>query len=110
VIEPVPRSSWSPLPFEGCRDVQGKVLLDEKSVGVALLRFGPHGTIHEHPGDTDAHVVCLEGEGWTSVGGEAAELRAGEKVFWPRGVPHRLWTEDSELLALIVHPGGFTPA
>jgi quercetin dioxygenase-like cupin family protein len=108
VIESVPRPEWSPLPFEGCDGVDGKVLLDEPSVGVALLRFAPGGTIHEHPGETDAYVVGLDGRGWTSVGGERAELRAGEKAFWPRGVPHRLWAEDAELLALLVHPLGFT--
>ena len=26
-IQPIPRPEWSPLPFEGCRNVEGKVLL-----------------------------------------------------------------------------------
>jgi quercetin dioxygenase-like cupin family protein len=108
-VSPVKRAEWSPLPMEGCRNVEGKVLLDEGSVGVALLRFRPDGTIHEHAGDTDCHVVCLDGRGWTSLGDEQAELRAGEKTFWPAGVSHRLWTTDSEMTTLMVHPLGFTP-
>jgi quercetin dioxygenase-like cupin family protein len=106
-VTPVKRPDWSPLPFEGCRNVEGKVLLDEHGIGVALLRFGRDGTIHEHPGDSDAYVVCLEGRGHTSVASATAELAAGEKVLWPRDVPHRLWTTDSEMVTLMVHPNGW---
>ncbi len=104
---PVKRPEWSPLPFEGCRNVEGKVLLDEERVGVAMLRFRRDGTIHPHAGETDAFVVCLEGSGYTSVAGETCEIRAGEKVFWPQGVEHCLWTTESEMVTLMVHPLGF---
>jgi quercetin dioxygenase-like cupin family protein len=67
-----------------------------------MLRFAPGGTIHEHPADIDIDVVCLEGSGFTSVDGEAAPLAAGQKVRWPAGHPHRLWTEDSPLTTLMV--------
>ena len=30
---------------------------------VAMLRFAPNGTIHEHPGPNDTIVVCLGGRG-----------------------------------------------
>lgn len=108
-VSRVERSEWSPLPVEGCRNVEGKVLLDETGIGVALLRFGRDGTIHEHAGGTDCYVVCVDGRGWTSLGDEQAELRAGEKTFWPAGVTHRLWTRDSEMTTVMVHPLGFTP-
>jgi hypothetical protein len=47
-------------------------------------------------------VICLEGHGMTSVGGIAAELHASEQVRWPAGLAHRLWTEDSGMLTLMV--------
>ena len=47
-------------------------------------------------------VACIEGEGFTSVGGETSELRAGQLVIWPKDVPHRLWTEGSTMLTLMV--------
>jgi quercetin dioxygenase-like cupin family protein len=103
-IKAVPRPEWSPLPREGCRNVDGKVLLLDGDFFISILRFGRDGTIDEHAGETDAHVICLEGRGWTSVGNEKAELRAGESVFWPAQVEHRLWTEDSEMVTLMVHP------
>jgi quercetin dioxygenase-like cupin family protein len=101
-IQPIPRPEWSPLPFEGCRNVEGKVLLRLPHLSLALLRFAAGGTIHEHPADIDIDVICLEGHGMTSVGGVAAELRVSEQVRWPAGLAHRLWTEDSEMVTLMV--------
>jgi quercetin dioxygenase-like cupin family protein len=74
----------------------------EDDVLIAQLRFAEHATIHEHPGPNDTIVVCLEGEGFTSVAGEVAPLRAGEQARWPKDVPHRLWTEDATMLTLMV--------
>jgi quercetin dioxygenase-like cupin family protein len=101
-IEPFPRPDWSPLPFEGCVGVDGKVLVRRGDFFIAMLRFERNATIHEHPGETETIVICLEGEGFTSVGGEAAPLRAGQTVRWPKDIPHRLWTEDSTLRTLMV--------
>ncbi len=61
-IRPIPRPGWDPLPYEGCVGVVGRVLVREDTYFVAELRFSEHATIHEHPGDNDTIVVCLEGE------------------------------------------------
>ena len=81
--------------------VEVQVLVREPGFFFSLLRFERGGTIHEHPGEREAYVVCLEGEGWTSVGEERSELRAGEFVVWPEGVPHRLWTEATTMTTLM---------
>jgi quercetin dioxygenase-like cupin family protein len=101
-IRPIPRPGWDPLPFEGCVGVVGRVLVREDSYFVAQLRFAERATIHEHPGDNDTIVVCLEGHGFTSVDGETALLAEGQQARWPKGIPHRLWTEDSTMAALMV--------
>ena len=95
-VRPFPRLGWDPLPFEGCVGVVGRVVVREEDFFVAQLRFSEHAT------DNDAIVVCLEGEGYTSVAGEAAPLREGEQARWPKGVPHRLWTEGSTMTTLMV--------
>jgi quercetin dioxygenase-like cupin family protein len=107
-VTPWPRPDWSPLPFEGCVGVDGKVLVREDDFFIAMLRFQPSGTIHEHPGPNNTIVVCIEGEGFTSVAGETAPIREGEKVYWPRDIPHRIWTENSTMRTLMVerHPPG----
>ncbi len=96
------RPEWSPLPHQGVVGVDGKVIVVEDGLQLAVLRFAEHATIHEHPGETDTLVACLEGRGFTSVGAETAAIEAGELVRWPAGVPHRLWTEDSTMLTLMV--------
>ena len=69
---------------------------------VAMLRFAPNATVHEHPGQNDAYVVCIDGEGWTSVGEQRTQLRANEYVVWPKGINHRLWTEESTMTTLMI--------
>ncbi len=80
----------------------GRRCCEGHPLSLALLRFAVGGTIHEHPADIDIDVICLEGHGMTSVGGIAAELHASEQVRWPAGLAHRLWTEDSGMLTLMV--------
>jgi quercetin dioxygenase-like cupin family protein len=101
-IRPFPRPGWDPLPGEGVVGVVGRVLVRDDEFFVAQLRFAEHATIDPHPGDRDTIVVCIEGEGFTSVGGEAAPLREGQQVRWPRGIVHGLWTEGSTMSTLMV--------
>jgi quercetin dioxygenase-like cupin family protein len=88
--------------------VVGRVLVREgpdpahPDLLVAQLRFAEHATIHPHAGERDTIVVCVEGEGFTSVGEDGSPLREGQQVRWPRGVVHRLWTEDSTMTTLMI--------
>ena len=105
-VAPVPRPDWSPLPGNGGVGVEGKVLVRETDFFIAMLRFSPRARIHEHPGANDTLVVCIDGEGFTSVEGETAPLRANERAFWPAGVRHGLWTDDSTMTTLMVERWG----
>jgi quercetin dioxygenase-like cupin family protein len=107
----VPHPEWEPLPGEGHVGVEGRVLIREADFFIATLRFAPGASIREHPGPNDTLVVCLDGEGFTAVGEERAQLHASERAFWPAGIPHRLWTEDSTMTTLMVErPGVGFPA
>ena len=101
-IRPFPRGEWSPLPYDGCIGVEGKVLIREDDFFVAMLRIAPNGTIHEHADPNETIVVCLEGEGLTSVADETSPLRAGPQARWPKDVPHCLWTEEATMVTLMV--------
>ena len=101
----VKRPQWSPLPYDGCTGVEGKVFLELAHLALAMLRFQPHATIHEHAAPFDIDVVCIEGSGYTSVNGNAASLHAGQKIRWPADYAHRLWTESDTMITLMVeHP------
>lgn len=101
-VLPVKRPSWTPLPQEGCINVDVKSLLKLEHLALAMLRFDKNATIHEHPADIDIDVICLGGSGFTSVGKEQSPIYEGERVHWPAGKPHRLWTTDDEMLTLMV--------
>ena len=101
-IRAFPRHGWDPLPGEGVVGVTGRVLVREETFFVAQLRFAGHATIDPHPGERDAIVVCIEGEGFTSVGDETSPLREGQQVRWPKGVVHGLWTEGSTMSTLMI--------
>ena len=105
-VESWNRPEWTPLPFEGCVNVEAKGLGSFEGGSVAMLRFGRQATIHEHPAPFPIDVFCLEGEGMTSVGGESAAIKAGQRVRWPAGQPHRLWTEESEMVTLMLEHSG----
>ncbi len=101
-VLPLKRPSWTPLTQDGCINVFVKSLLSQDDLGLAMLRFEKDATIHEHPADFDVDVICLGGSGFTSVGKEQSPIFEGERVRWPAGQPHRLWTTDDEMLTLMV--------
>ena len=106
---PLPRAAWAPLPRAGCVGVEGKVLLHQATLVLALLRFAPHGTIDAHAAPFAVDVVCLEGSGYQRVGDTETPLRAGEGVRWPAGQVHRLWSGGEPLLTLMVEHRGPPP-
>ena len=101
-VLPAKRPSWTPLPQEGCINVSSKALLSLPHLSVAMLRFDKQATIHEHAAEIEIDVICLGGSGFTSVGKEQSPIFEGERVRWPAGQPHRLWTTDDEMLTLMV--------
>jgi quercetin dioxygenase-like cupin family protein len=101
-VREIQRPGWDPLPDEGVVGVVGRVLVRDDTVFVAQLRFAECATIHPHAGDRDTIVVCIEGEGFTSVAEETSPLREGQQVRWPKGVVHGLWTDGSTMSTLMI--------
>ena len=92
---------WAPVPHEGCRGVESKLLLTQHSLALVMMRFAENATIHEHPAGWPIDVMCLEGWGNVSVGDETLAISAGQRVCMPPDVPHRIWTNDSTMIALV---------
>jgi quercetin dioxygenase-like cupin family protein len=105
-IRPFPRLGWDPLPGEGVVGVVGRVLVREDDYFVAQLRFAEHATIHPHAGENDTIVVCIEGEGYTSVGEATSSLHEGQQVRWPKGIVHGLWTTGTTMSTLMIEHTG----
>ena len=88
----------------GFVNVEGRVIVGDDDLVLALLRFGEHGAINPHAGPNNTLVSCIEGHGFTSVDAVTAELHAGQTVYWPAGVHHGLWTEESTMTTLMYEP------
>jgi quercetin dioxygenase-like cupin family protein len=95
------KREWRPLGAPGAKGVEVRVLWNEDGLLLAQLRFGESANIHEHAGPNDTYVSCLEGSGFTSVGGTTEPIEAGRRVFWPRGVVHGLWTDGGPMVTLM---------
>lgn len=109
-----PRPDWTPVPRPGVTGVEMR-LLDHTEGDQLLvqLRFAAHATIDEHDAPHDIDVYCLEGSGFASVAGEPAPIEAGQRVRWPSGTMHRLWTEASTMVTLMhehIGPAADRPA
>jgi quercetin dioxygenase-like cupin family protein len=107
-VQRIQRDGWTPLPFEGCRNVGVKMLMKLDNLALSMLRFDADGTIHEHPADIEIDVICLEGEGMVSFGNEQSPFRADQRIHWPPGIPHRLWTDKTQMVTLMVEHYGVT--
>jgi quercetin dioxygenase-like cupin family protein len=66
-----------------------------------MLRLTEGAAIHLHAAPWDVDVVCMEGQGMTSLSGEVAELTPGRAVRWSANLEHGLWTEGDRMVVLI---------
>jgi len=82
--------------------VDGRVLLVRDGLLLAMLRFAPAATIHEHAAGHEIDVICLEGEGFISIEDRVNSFAAGQWITWPADRVHRLWTADSGMITLMV--------
>jgi len=105
-LRTIPRPGWDPLPHSV--GIVGRVLVregeDERrpDLLVAELRFSENARIEPHSGERDAIVVCIAGEGFTSVADDTVPLSEGQQVRWPKGIVHGLWTEGSTMGTLMI--------
>lgn len=105
-VQPSPKPVWSAVRRPGCRNVEARVLLALPALTVVQLRFAAEATIDEHAVAWDIDVVCLEGEGTTTVDGDAAAIREGQTVRWPANKLHGLFTGSSGMVTLMVEQIG----
>lgn len=88
--------------MDGCRHVEGRVLLLSDRLAVANLRFAPGGTIHEHAAPHEIDVICVAGSGFVSIEGERSSPHGGRAGAVAGGLVHCAWTEDSAMETLMV--------
>ena len=70
-------------------------------VVLGVLQPGGQALMHAHA-DLDQAVYVLEGGCRVESGGEAAEMRPGEIVSLPAGVPHQVTATGHQALRVLV--------
>jgi len=101
-LQAFPKPDWAPKPNDNAVGIDVRVLLKNKRLLIAELRFTEHGTFDAHDAPWDCHVLCLEGSGFVRVGEETSEINAGESVLWPKHVLHQLWTDGQKMVTQMI--------
>jgi len=82
--------------------VVSKTLLDEKAGTLTLFAFDAGQGLSEHTAPYDATVQVLDGVAAIRVGSEVHEVKAGELIIMPAGVPHALTANQRFKMLLIM--------
>jgi quercetin dioxygenase-like cupin family protein len=78
----------------------------EKETGTAtLFAFDRGQGLSEHSAPYDALVEMLDGRAVITIGGEAHEVKSGEYVIMPAGIPHALKAVEKFKMLLIMIRG-----
>lgn len=91
---------------ELARNVNGLPILLNRPMSVVAMYLEAHGQMDEHSATEPILFLVIAGSGFVRIGGvngETAPIAAGDAVLWPAGPEHKVWTEDDELHAILIH-------
>ena len=70
--------------------------------GSTLFSFDKGEEISSHSSDGDAMVYVIDGEAEITVGDEKFNVKKGETIVMPSGIPHALYATEKFKMLLIV--------
>jgi len=70
-------------------ELKGKVI-NRKAGSVTIFSFDENEGLSEHTAPFDALVTILDGECEVWVAGNTFQMKTGETIIFPAGVPHAL--------------------
>ncbi len=79
-----------------------RTLAQGKPVSITLFAFDEGEEISSHSSSGDALVYLLDGQAEITVGGEKFNLKKGETIVMPAGIPHALNAVKQFKMLLIV--------
>ncbi|HHU87106.1 MAG TPA: cupin domain-containing protein [Peptococcaceae bacterium] len=82
--------------------VVSRTLAQGKPVSITLFAFDEGEEISSHSSSGDALVYLLDGQAEITVGGEKFNLKKGETIVMPAGIPHALNAVKQFKMLLIV--------
>lgn len=86
--------------------IVSRTLVQNRAVSLTLFAFDMGEEISSHESKGDAMVQVLDGTAKITIGDGVYQLKAGETVVMPAGVPHALEAvEPFKMLLTVIFPG-----
>lgn len=82
--------------------VVSRTLAQGKNVSLTLFAFDRGEEISSHSSGGDAMVYLLDGEAEITIGEEVFDVKKGETIVMPAGVPHALMAKEQFKMLLVV--------
>ncbi|HEX3048005.1 MAG TPA: cupin domain-containing protein [Bacillota bacterium] len=82
--------------------VVSRTLAQGKPMSLTLFAFDKGEEISSHSSSGDALVYVMDGKAVITVGEEKFQLKKGETIVMPAGVPHALLAEERFKMLLVV--------
>lgn len=79
-----------------------RTLIQNKSLSITLFAFDKGEEISSHVSSGDAMVTVLDGEAKITIGEKEHNVKSGETIIMPAGVPHALFAAEKFKMQLIV--------
>jgi mannose-6-phosphate isomerase-like protein (cupin superfamily) len=93
---------FTTLDGSGIREIAGPSWTAARNQSLAEATVPPGGQTAEHfHKQTEEIYYFTAGTGRMKLGDEVAEVRAGDCVVIPPGMPHKLWADDGQELVLL---------
>jgi len=97
----------APASFAGLVEYQegsvvSRVVLKKPTGNVTVFAFAAGEGLSEHTAPFDALVHVLDGRAEVTVGGVAHEVREGQYLLLPAGIPHALRAPERFKMALVM--------
>lgn len=70
--------------------VASRMIISRKAGNITLFSFDENEGLSEHSAPFDAVVTILDGECEVWVAGQTYQMKAGDTIIFPAGVPHAL--------------------
>ena len=82
--------------------IVSKQILNKKAGTLTLFAFDKGEGLSEHTAPYDASVLILDGKAAIKIGRNPHELKKGEMIIMPAGVPHSLKAAEPFKMLLIM--------
>jgi len=82
--------------------VISRTLAQGQNLSLTLFAFDKGEEISSHSSRGDAMVYLLDGEASITIGEETFNIKAGETIVMPAGIPHALLAREQFKMLLVV--------